>query len=259
MKEWTVTSFACVAVSALLSGCGAAASDGPSISPQTLVTSITVAAPAPDPPMATNTSAPVKASLTQVVTKPGRYIVGVNIEPGGWRGMLGHSPNPTCTYAITHLDGSRMAGTLTIDGLDYSSMNNPALSLTTLLKQGDVLEIDEEPLVEAWEPCTFWNDTETVSPPIDSDVPWRETQTVNGVLAGKERWRIGQFDYIEHVQRRVHRFDEAELTEMGLWTCQAQSVRLGGEPVREALIKFAGFNSGDADYLISMARKFMCP
>ena len=201
----------------------------------------TPAAAHPVPPPNTTHSDP-PGKLAQIVTKPGRYTFGKDLEPGYWVGMTRSS---TCNYSTTlKMFGSRaLAGKLTTESGKVSFKPSP----------GDVLEIPKDEFFANWEDCQFWNEGDGAPPvPDGSDVPWRDVdQTTSGV----DRWKMGQFGYLDAVKERVNNVDETQLTLMGLWACKVQSRGLTAETLRH----FGHLTDIQADYLITMSYKHMCP
>lgn len=222
---------------------------------------LTLAGCQSDPP-SNQPAAPPKTSpsdppgkLAQIVTKPGRYTVGTDIEPGDWVGMAGSS---MCNYStVRKVDGSRpiskkiavAGGTRMFDDAGIE------IGWATMFRfwPGDVLEIPATEFYPDMEVCQFWNEG-TDAPPVPqgSDVPWRD---VDRTTVGTERWKMGQFDYLDAVKARVNNFDETQLTSMGLWSCKVKNRTTAGNTLQH----FAHLTSIQADYLITMSYKYMCP
>lgn len=191
----------------------------------------------------------------QIVSQPGRYTVGKDIEAGSWVGM---ARNTICVYrTIRQVDGNRqkesrldVVGSAPITGEDGFPIGR---AIYFGLKAGDLLELVDDEYGFDFDTCVFWNDsTDTPAVPADSDLPWRD---VDKTILGADKWKIGQFDYLDQVKTRVQGFDETDLTEMGLWSCALDDRGAANLTLR----KFADLTEIQADYLITTASKNMCP
>jgi hypothetical protein len=215
-----------------------------------------------DNQLASSTTTPNKSqpevagTLAQIVIKSGRYIFGKDLEPGKW---IGISLDQTCNYTTARkiFDDSRpVTDKLPEVGTPptYDSAGAPIGDLIEMwFAPGDVLEILPNESFPSVSDCQFWNDG-TKAPPIPagSDVPWRD---VDQGTIGVDDWKMGQFDYLDAVKKRVNNFDETQLTLMGFWACKV--------PMRDAtsdtLRHFANLTPIQADYLITTSYKYMCP
>jgi hypothetical protein len=194
--------------------------------------------------------------LAQIVTKPGRYTFGTDLELGFWIGMARSS---TCDYS-TAMQGSDDPGPrpakIAVKGgaVIYDETGRPiGVAVGFSPKSGDVLEIATDTSLPNTDDCEFWNDGEHApAVPEGSDVPWRD---VDKTIGGIDRWKMGQFDYLDAVKQRVNNFDEDQLTQMGLFSCK---VALRGWTA-STLQHFAHLTSIQADYLVTMSYKYMCP
>jgi hypothetical protein len=110
-----------------------------------------------------------------------------------------------------------------------------------------------------WESCTFWNDGQVgPAPPTASDYPWRGVEDYTMPMF-VDHWKPGQFEYLDTLKRRVSGIDEATLTEMGYWSCLLRLIVHGYDDAsKPALIKFAGLDSIQADFVVDTAHKKMC-
>lgn len=197
------------------------------------------------------------AGLVQVLSRPGRYLVGVDIAAGSWDGI---ARSVTCTYAIERVDGDfigpdEIQPITNRDPLDP----NDAVATSFMLFKGDVFELGRsEFLGPQGQPCLFWNHSLDVLPPKDSDTPWRDTARFIPDSTTSD-WKRGQFSYLDNVQQRISGISEAELTEMAIWYCQMRPTRMGDTDLRDTLMKFSGLSEIQADFLMHHASTLMCP
>jgi hypothetical protein len=202
---------------------------------------------------------PTPHNAAQVVTKPGRYVVGEGIESGDWEGL---ARDATCSYAITRArDGRRQTSKMAPKG-GYPTYNDDGteigVGLSIKFFRGDVLEVVQDPVMTDLDECLFWNEgTDAPAPLQDSSAPWDVTIPTGGTdVDGKGTdWKMGEFDYLDAVKQRVTNFDEGQLTQLGLWSCWVGSRGTVGL----SLQRFAHLTEIQADYLITASYKFMCP
>lgn len=233
-----------------------------------LVVACSPDAPSPSDSGATQTHSTSDSTpggtLPQLITKPGTYTAGIDLEPGLWRAM---ARSGVCEYrTVTDVPGTdNWTVDFTLAQIGGAPMFDPATGFdlrgasSFKLESGDTLQIKEDPLLGPdFEACEFINDDDEVAPPpAGSDVPWRgvERTLVPDLL---QRWKPGQFDFLAAVQQRVTTFDESELTEIGLWICKNKAANFYDVDLKTVLTKFAGLTDIQGDYVINTATRHMC-
>jgi hypothetical protein len=203
-----------------------------------------------------STSAVSTGQLAQILSKPGHYVAGTDVETGSWVGM---ALDVTCVYTLNRINehpGTPQKIPVIGGAPLYSDVTGSQLGgYTTFdLFRGDELALAPDTSGMDLSSCQFWNDGEvagTPPVPVNSDVPWRDVDHNTNV----NHWKMGQFDYLDDVKQRVTNLDESPLTSMGLWGCKMNSRGMA----TNALQHFANLTNIQADYLVTTAYKHMCP
>ena len=206
---------------------------------------------------AATTIDPLAPRHAQVATRPGRYIVGEDLDPGHWFGMARVS---SCTYTTVLGDFGSVPriGKLTAVGSTPDAGDQPASPWTYFwIRAGDVLELWPDKPSPIPNHCEFWNDGSSTAPPTPalpaaSDVPWRD---VDRTADGVDRWKMGQFDYLAAAKERVGNLNETQLSLMGYLACQVGY----RDVIANTFEHFARLTAIQADFLVTMSYKFMCP
>ena len=211
-----------------------------------------------DDPASSPSAAPVKSAqppgsadfaLLELITEPGKYVVGEDIAPGKWAG-ISSSPG-SCTFQSFEADGYT-AGPYELENGESGTDGNTQFLLKT---EGRALEIGPS--------CLFWNDSpeHNASPklasPAEMTTPWRGVAD-ELIPAKRDSWMQGQSEYIDALRRQGQTQDQTELLEMGLFTCRFKASG-GADIITEpTLMKYGGLSEVDADAIANASTTFLC-
>lgn len=203
-------------------------------------------------PVPSKSAGPPSASesgLRELITEPGKYVVGEDIAPGKWAGIT--SSTDSCIFQSFDTDGYT-AGSYELESGESGTDGNTQLLLKT---EGRALEIGQS--------CLFWNDSPEhnaapmVNNPADMKTPWRRVAD-ELIPAKRDRWMQGKSGYIDAVQHQFKTLDRSQLLEMGLFTCRFKASG-GADIIAEpTLMKYGGLTEAEADEVATASTTFLC-